>query len=315
MSVFRAALAPVLIALGVLSSNTAHTQERSKVNAILLTVDELRSSGIAWRLIDPKGKRSDGYYARSTGFPNKCYYHPKHELSVSDEMVAHFKERGFTLVTLCLAIEGYSRYDVETGNPLPLAVPAQVRNGKNERLDDFDEDEGILLNVPDCYKNGTPLIDCKLAYDFVFGNREEKINQAKPYNQSDHKKMSKVAKENFKAVCVCSKIKFDEYGELENTNCRLDTFPACASKLAPNQDAVGSLVTENYSAFRDAASVSSSQHRAYDISPSLPSGYGYKIAGPEGDDPDVETVDLRTSTKKSGTAAPWFVVREKAPNR
>lgn len=40
-------------------------------------------------------------------------------------------------------------------------------------------------------------------------------------------------------------------------------------------------------------------------SPALPRGYGYALHGPEGDDPEVENVDLSTYRKKRGAGSLW----------
>jgi hypothetical protein len=37
----------------------------------------------------------------------------------------------------------------------------------------------------------------------------------------------------------------------------------------------------------------------------LPRGYGYALHGPEGDDPEVENVNLSTYRKKSGGSSLW----------
>jgi hypothetical protein len=37
----------------------------------------------------------------------------------------------------------------------------------------------------------------------------------------------------------------------------------------------------------------------------LPHGYGYALHGPEGDDPEVENVNLSTYRKKSGSSSLW----------
>lgn len=290
----------IVFVTSLVGSNLARTE-------ILLTVDEMRQVGVALRILDPE---SGPFHEKSAGFPNKCYYDDQYELSISDEMLGHFKKRDFTLATVCLAIQGYSRFDVEVGNRLPLAVPAFVRDGKKVAI---WQGRGILLNVPDCYKAGIPILDCRSKYDFVFGRIRDTTAEIRKYDVEEHKKMSVAALKGYKTQCSCAEIQFSAKDQFRRAGelilpgtCRVDTLPACAANKVQDQTAVGTLVTEDYLSFRDAAEVFGSQHTNYDISPTLPHGYGYMISGPEGDDPKLETVDLSTASKQTGTAAPWL---------
>jgi hypothetical protein len=59
-------------------------------------------------------------------------------------------------------------YNPETGTPLP-EVDVAYRHP-------------ILLNVPDCFKNGTPLLDCNIRYHWFWRDSDseaEKIREAK----------------------------------------------------------------------------------------------------------------------------------------
>src|SRR4051812_47764569 len=88
-----------------------------------------------------------GIDIRMPGFPSKCYYDPKLVLSVSDPMLRHFEARGFSLHTLCLALQSDLRYDSETGKQLPIAVAARrTANGSW-----IATGPSLLLNVPDCF--------------------------------------------------------------------------------------------------------------------------------------------------------------------
>jgi hypothetical protein len=106
------------------------------------------------------------------GFPNKCYYGTT--LSVSDALLKHFEARGFSLRTLCLALDSSLRYDSGTGKQLPLALRARrSEDGKSLLVSEATLSDEVVLNLPDCFKNGTPLIDCPRNYDFSFGTKED----------------------------------------------------------------------------------------------------------------------------------------------
>jgi hypothetical protein len=77
-------------------------------------------------------------------------------------MLKHFEEWGFSLRTLCLALQSTLRYGPGTGKQLPMAVPARRSRSANSSEPIGSE---ILLNVPDCFRNGTPDIDFPLDGD------------------------------------------------------------------------------------------------------------------------------------------------------
>ncbi|MER9018976.1 hypothetical protein [Mesorhizobium sp. M0898] len=81
------------------------------------------------------------------------------DVAVSDQMLAHFKQRGFSLATLCLAITTPMTIDLATGIDLPwLAL------SKSAAYSEWV----VLLNVPDCFRNGTPLLDCPVNFDWYW---------------------------------------------------------------------------------------------------------------------------------------------------
>jgi hypothetical protein len=81
-------------------------------------------------------------------------------------MLHYFNARGFSLATLCLAlITTDAIYNPENGVPIPgVWVADTIR---------------VLLNVPDCFKNGTPLLDCHVRYHWFwwFGGSTEEVRK------------------------------------------------------------------------------------------------------------------------------------------
>jgi hypothetical protein len=119
------------------SSSTAQEFDRSAPRPARqkykLSDDELRSMGVA---------RGD-----VPAFPNKCYG----SVSISNEFLAPFRARGFSLEAVCLAITSpWVQYNPETGKPLPVS-------------------KDFLFVVPDCFKSGTPFLDCEFNHDHASG--------------------------------------------------------------------------------------------------------------------------------------------------
>jgi hypothetical protein len=105
----RLAVASVCLALGWLVVQVplerAYAQSK-KVTRIGMTIGELRAQGIA---VSPNAQP----------FPNSCQSVGNTRLSVSDELLAHFKTRGFTLESVALG-------SVRTCD----SIPRQVGNSR-----------------------------------------------------------------------------------------------------------------------------------------------------------------------------------------
>jgi esterase/lipase superfamily enzyme len=102
-----------------------------------------------------------GFTRTDKQHPNRCPYgipDDRYVLSFSNEMLRHFEKRGFSLSTLCMAITAPMGMDPETGNAIPFV--ALLEGGLVD---------SVLLNVPDCFKNGTPLLDCRIRYHWFWG--------------------------------------------------------------------------------------------------------------------------------------------------
>jgi hypothetical protein len=120
-----------------------------KVVRIRMTVGELRSHGLA---VGPDAQP----------FPNSCQSSGNAGLSVSDELLAHFKAQGFTLETVCLAFSSNMRFDPVTGRQLPLAFLPGIRNGS---------DNEVPLNVPLCFRNGVSYLECDYKFHSYWGDK------------------------------------------------------------------------------------------------------------------------------------------------
>src|SRR5262249_50017949 len=125
--------------------------------------DEVRRLGIGW-----------------LEFPNKCFARINHTMSISNEFFARYKSRGFSLESLCLGLLGETRYDPETGRRLPTYIYVDMQNLASELREDparkdpafgaASTSNEMPLDLPDCFKNGTPYKDCV----FRFGRKTGK---------------------------------------------------------------------------------------------------------------------------------------------
>ena len=130
---------------------------------IFTSNDELRRLGIGW-----------------SEFPNKCFARINHTMSISNEFFARFKSRGFTVESVCLGLLSETRYDPETGRRLPTYIYVNMRELALELREDPARKNPAFgvgsisneapLDLPDCFKDGTPYKDCV----FRFGRKTGK---------------------------------------------------------------------------------------------------------------------------------------------
>jgi hypothetical protein len=223
-------------------------QDAPNVPLIPMTASELRAAGIA---IQPAG---------AAPLPNSCAAAGAPELSVSDEMLAAFKSRGFSVLSLCIGLVSYSRFDPQTGKPMPIAEIA----GHGE----------IPLNLPNCFHRAMPFSDCRFQFDHLWGGK---------HDQPRVKDLSAVGS----AIDVIARKQMRAQAQKI-----FYPYNDCGNAKSPFTVVVGG------------TSVCVILERVV-FSPGLPSGYGYALHSPEGDDPKQESVDLSTYRKGSQGLPFW----------
>jgi hypothetical protein len=210
-------------------------------------------------------------------FPNKCYG----DVSVSNEFFDQFRARGFSLEALCLAITSpWVQYNPETGRP--LAVTRE-----------------FLLEVPGCFKNGAPFLDCRFNFDHSGGQRMSPQDQQHTHERAaavDSAMRRIIAGGRFANQCRCEDMQWDpgrkEVRFSPRASCRVDLAPVCLEQMSRRAYHAGALVTEftGYG-FEGLFIKGATDYGEFDVSSRLPRGYGYRIGSPEGDD-DAPYVDL-----------------------
>jgi hypothetical protein len=212
---------------------------------------------------------------RMQAFSNKCYG----DVSISNEFLERFKSNGFSLEALCLAITSpWVQFNPETGKPLTVT-------------------REFLIEVPECFKNGMPFLDCSFNFDHSSGLKltgEEQQNIRARATAVDAAVRRVVAGGRYATQCSCGDMRWDrtQIRFSLGAYCRVDAAPVCLEQMSRQNYRAGSLVPEiaGY-AFDGVPTKGFTDYGDFDISPRLARGYAYRIGSPEGDD-DTPYVDL-----------------------
>ena len=221
----------------------AEEAELRKVTRIRMTIGELRAQGIAVRGITAQP------------FPNSCRSSGNARLSVSNQLMEHFKSGGFTLKSLCLGLSSRVRFDPETGSQLPLAFVPKIRG------DSFDQE--FPLNLPRCFGNAVPYLECDYKFGEWWGDRLDRRDLTD--NREASQKLDTMVRQYIRRNGISGVFHIEDLGH----------------------------------------GVFDSSYEWLLASSALPRGYGYALHGPEGDDPEVEDVDLSTYRKKNDGSSLW----------
>ena len=274
------------IAVSALAATSALAADQPSLNypIVFETGNELKALGIA--LV------GFGKQAEVKEFNNRCYYYGDggNTISVSDEFLQRFVRRGFTLNSLCLALQSPLAFDPETGQRVASYMVADLDAIRSGQLDAGSISEVLPLDVPDCFKRGLPYHDCRFQFDIQTGKKltaQQLAAIAEGRRVFDHK-MAEIKKNDaYSTECPCQESNLQP--EFSTTaKCRLEKVPKCAAN--PLEELiVGTLRAEGYFVYGDFAE---SGITLVDISPSLPLGYGYQLhtdgsAAPDGGDPKI----------------------------
>jgi hypothetical protein len=224
---------------------------------------------------------------------------------MSDAFLDHYIKRGFTPATTCLGVfAGYVHYDPQTGKPLKVVVW-----GRDEG-DDFWVKDEFLIEIPDCFKNGTPYLDCDFIYDERSGYKNTR--QERAFDRQKGPQIAAAVKQllasgQYNRECGCSDLEsYQAFGKnairiKTGAGCYLDTIPACARGLVKGRDPAGwklleITALENMQVFPKLRAKFFIVNESFNISPRLPRGYAHSILAPEGED-DSEFLHIDSGDK------------------
>ena len=259
-----------------------------EVKKYAVTAERLRELGIV-------EQTQPGDFA----FPNRCHG----LLTVSDELLAIYRAKGFSLMTLCLGLRApWIRFHPETGKPLAIVGLKNPRS----RGDDDSTVRDYLMQIPSCFRNGTPYEDCTFTYDFMIGlpHAPDRIAWFTDKAQKMSAQLEALlAKGRFTTECGCGDlepvmVKRWEVGRdrtlpsfklKASRSCYLDRTPDCADRMSKGWEPAGALHFEIPSSdliklFGMNYSERGFLNENIELSPRLPRGYGYTHGSPEGDD-------------------------------
>jgi hypothetical protein len=239
------------------------------------------------------------------GFRNKCYG----DITVSDQLLGQMRAKGFTLETLCLGLMStWVQYHVETGRPLTIATTTRAVPGGDPDL--RTRGVTVLLDIPNCLRNGTPYLDCTFNFEWDSGERvsDGGAGMRERGRKIDEAIKHVIARGGYRHACQCPDLELDQnlttlldnkgrrttraeprFRVKPDRYCYMDVLPACAQQISNGMVRAGRLWFELGS--NDLAKMLSKTpdsigtlNEDFDISPRLPRGYAYFILSPEGDD-------------------------------
>lgn len=305
-------LAVSLILAAAVSARGAIAQD-APYPIVMKTTDALREAGIALHV--PQAKH----------FKNKCYAYGEasYRFSVSDDLLARYKAKGFTLESLCMGLVSEARFDPETGKRLPTYIhfnvdglrrelaairsddPPSIRKYKGRdpakltyaELKECCESfigfvtEELPLALPPCFRNGTPYTDCVWRHAIKSGER-----------------LSDASVEKFRNLGRALDERMAEVMRRKAQNCPPDpqVWPCAAAKL---HNEFGELEPEGEVLFflngadteKDFPGLTpipepllKGQNLSFfDITPAFPRGYGYALYADGGAGPSASVSALR----------------------
>jgi hypothetical protein len=286
----RSALITLAVLGGVLATSAAFAQIRWPI--VFRNSDEMRPLGlmlIGW-----------GAELRSkvSMFKHNCYHYGDggNTISFTENFFNNFRNKGFSVNSLCLALQSPLAFDPQTGQRVPSYQVVHPRILAGRRPSDAGEVSEVLpIAPPDCFKRGLPYHDCTFDYDIRTGravSTAQKTVIAAARAAIDSMIANERAANGLRPDC-------SDVEPSERTNCSRGTMEMTF--------AGGREATSPYLALKGAGSIPDSARPAgvtlMDYSPALPLGYGYQLlteggAAPEGGDPAIARDPSRRASEE-----------------
>jgi len=106
--------------------------------------------------------------------PEKCPYFGgdgMYGFTFSHAFAKKFRKKGFTNLSLCMAMASEIKFDPQTGKRLPTFILADIPAVKRGEIESGTSTDQIPYDLPNCFRNAQPLRDCKLNFDMETGRR------------------------------------------------------------------------------------------------------------------------------------------------
>lgn len=204
-------------------------------------------------------------------FADKCFYYGDggDAVTVSPELVAAYRAKGFSVGSLCLGILSGVRFDPATGARLATFVVADLEMMKDMAaeieqygVDPFMMSRELTLEVPACFAGGRPMTDCDWRHEPMTG---------KPLNEDGLRFVRELAaaadRVGREAVASGRYDRICGDGEWPDQGCRVDTYP----DTPDNEYIKGRRGRELY------GGEAPWPVSFFDISPEYPEGFGYAL--------------------------------------
>ena len=266
---------------------------------VFTSVRESRAFGIQLNGYDDapneqQKKLAYGCYGIGDGGPS---------VSFSEEALARFSKRGFSRRSLCMALMAGLRYNPESGARLPTFVMMSVEQRRQMEENGTPVEQWgpavvsgeVPLDVPDCFKNGTPYSDCRFNYSPLTGVKSDIIRDALWHlgaeinDALNHPSSRQWWKEMTKLPGMEPDLDHPPIG-----HSRSGAFPPLSELLSLD---TLSEQTPRYFGWNAISFV--------DYSPEFPRGFGYALYadGAAGPNPEVELLKLARQSKATSTQA------------
>jgi hypothetical protein len=106
-------------------------------------------------------------------YKNKCYYYGDggQTISLTDEFLARFVSKGFTIESACLGLISETRFDPETGRRLATYMLVDKEMIRQRSSEPGAATEELPLQLPPCFKNANPYTDCTFNFGRISGKK------------------------------------------------------------------------------------------------------------------------------------------------
>lgn len=271
------ALSIYLVVGGIIGSSLGYLYNDAKKQR----VEAVQQRDRAQRILDYP-RKSAGIslpYWGDTPQKNKCYYYGDggYNISVSDDYLKRYQEKGFSLNSLCMALVSGIRFDPETGQELPTYFAIDLKyadDALDDALKEVEPVEGTEIlpkEIPNCFHRGLPYSDCVMKFD-PFTGRKYTLEARQAFKELGHALENLLTSAIDKGIaCGFHCPPREKLGEQEFEELVKDRL----AREGNVYDLIAELSDQNSALPRRLEKISLATF--YDISNTFPLGFGYAL--------------------------------------